>query len=82
MRCFARLTELRMLNECHSSRKSLPSDGIEPTKLYCTNRNVDDENRKRLAAIQSPAVAYRSSDRVKDRVRGGVTREGKRLGES
>ena len=38
---------LRILNECHTSKKKLPNDGIESTKLYCTNKNVDVENTKR-----------------------------------
>ena len=37
-------------------------DGILPTKLYCTNVNVDAENSSRLAALPGQAVTFRSTD--------------------
>ena len=39
------------LDACHVRCKPPPSDNIVPTKLYCTNRNVDDENLRRLKAL-------------------------------
>ena len=57
--------DLRLLNECHVSRKSIPVDGIEPTKLYCTNRNVDAENGSRLAALRGIPKAYQAKDKVR-----------------
>lgn len=29
------------LRQCHTSIKPLPKDGILPTRLYCTNADVD-----------------------------------------
>ena len=34
---------IEVLAACHVSRKAAVSDGILPTKLYCTNANVDAE---------------------------------------
>ena len=39
------------LTDCHTSVKGVPMDGILPTKLYCTNSNVDEENLLQLAAL-------------------------------
>ena len=33
-----------------------PKDGIEPTKLYCTNKDVNQENSKRLDSLPGRAV--------------------------
>ena len=44
--------QIKSLNECHKSNKiPFPNDGIQPTKLYCTNVDVNNENNKRLAAL-------------------------------
>mmetsp|Transcript_1684 Transcript_1684/g.2330 ORF Transcript_1684/g.2330 Transcript_1684/m.2330 type:complete len:259 (-) Transcript_1684:114-890(-) len=40
-----------VLAACHKSLKRVPNDGILPTKLYCTNANVDEENLMQLAAL-------------------------------
>ncbi|GMH80337.1 hypothetical protein TL16_g08506, partial [Triparma laevis f. inornata] len=58
---------LRLLNECHVSKKKLPNDGIEATKLYTTNANVDAENTKRLAQVKSPPMRFLAQDKVKKR---------------
>eukprot|EP01063_Lacrimia_lanifica_P030309 TRINITY_DN4802_c0_g1_i1.p1 TRINITY_DN4802_c0_g1~~TRINITY_DN4802_c0_g1_i1.p1 ORF type:complete len:372 (+),score=118.05 TRINITY_DN4802_c0_g1_i1:2-1117(+) len=39
------------LAACHVDVKPLPKDGVEPTSLYCKNKNVDAMNAKRLAAL-------------------------------
>jgi ATP-dependent DNA helicase PIF1 len=39
------------LASCHVAKKPLPRDGIAPTRLYCTNRDVDSENAAHLAAL-------------------------------
>jgi ATP-dependent DNA helicase PIF1 len=44
-------TTSRLLAQCHISVKPLPTDGIDPTKLYCTNANVDAENAAKLGAL-------------------------------
>ena len=53
------------LEACHVSRKSLPSDGIVPTKLYCTNKNVDEENNRKLAQLPTKEVVFRATDEYK-----------------
>ena len=40
-----------VLAACHVSIKQIPNDNILPTKLYCTNANVDEENMARLRAL-------------------------------
>jgi ATP-dependent DNA helicase PIF1 len=54
-----------MLEECHISRKALPTDGILPTKLHCTNRNVDEENDSKLRELPGIATAFMSTDDFK-----------------
>ena len=44
------------LRSCHVSSKPLPKDGIMPTKLYCTNANVDGENARQLDRLRGPVV--------------------------
>jgi len=53
------------LEACHVSRKALPSDGIVPTKLYCTNKNVDEENNRKLAQLPTKEVVFRATDEYK-----------------
>jgi len=52
----------RALEACHVSRKGLPADGIVPTKLYCTNRNVDEENNRNLAHLPAKERVFPSDD--------------------
>ena len=82
------LTFIKMLNElrvgvcspatlaalacCRSDRKPKPLDGILPTKLYCTNVNVDVENTKRLAALPGVFSVFNAADQVKG---GGDSRQ-------
>jgi ATP-dependent DNA helicase PIF1 len=47
---------MKMLDDCVVSKKKEPTDGIIPTKLYCINKDVDEENKNRLAAIDSDEV--------------------------
>ncbi|KAL7513973.1 hypothetical protein ACHAXN_012495 [Cyclotella atomus] len=44
------------------SLENQPADGIVPTKLYCTNRNVDAENDRNLAALKGREMVYTASD--------------------
>jgi ATP-dependent DNA helicase PIF1 len=62
---------LAALAQTHVSRKALPTDGILPTKLSCTNANVDAENTARLAVLQAPCVRFSASDSTKARSNGG-----------
>mmetsp|Transcript_93271 Transcript_93271/g.263693 ORF Transcript_93271/g.263693 Transcript_93271/m.263693 type:complete len:679 (+) Transcript_93271:60-2096(+) len=68
---FARvLTEVRrgvvspeaeaLLASCSTDVKPTPDDGIVPTKLYCTNKNVDAENAKQLARLPGQEVLFRA----------------------
>ena len=54
----------QLLHRCHLSRKPMPNDDILPTKLYCTNRNVDYENHTRLRDIQSKSHFFTCTDNV------------------
>jgi len=51
----------KKLSACSSSSKPVPKDGIAPTRLYCTNRDVDAENNARLAEL--PGVLEESKAR-------------------
>lgn len=62
------------LEECHISRKALPVDGILPTKLYCTNRNVDEENDSKLRELPGNATTFTSIDDFKGVYDGDVKR--------
>lgn len=42
------LQSLGILNNCLISKKAIPTDGIIPTVLYCTNKDVDKENADKL----------------------------------
>ena len=46
------------LARCHVSAKPLPSDGIAPTRLYCTNKDVDSENAAHLGALPGAAQVF------------------------
>ena len=56
----------RSLAACHVGAKPRPSaadgDCIVPTKLYCTNRRVDEENSTRLADLEGRALVYEALD--------------------
>ncbi len=52
---------------CHVDRKPAPSDGILPTKLYCTNHNVDDENSIQLAKLDGDTTTLVALDTFKGR---------------
>lgn len=47
---------LQELEKCVVGRKPLPNDGIVPTKLYCTNKDVDRENQQRLADLKEDDI--------------------------
>ena len=53
------------LEACHVSTKALPKDGIVPTKLYCTNKNVDEENNRKLAQLPGKEVLFSATDDYK-----------------
>jgi len=52
----------QQLQKCHRNHKPLPVDGIQPTRLYPTNKDVDKENLKELQLL--PGITYTS--RAKD----------------
>ena len=45
--------------------KAKPTDGILPTRLYCTNRDVDRENELCLSRLGGDAVTFRCRDTFK-----------------
>ena len=53
---------LSSINSCCITCKPLPDDGILPTKLYCVNADVDDENRLRLAALPTEEYIIEAID--------------------
>ena len=54
------------LTDCHVDRKPTPTDGIPPTRLYCTNRDVDSENAARLAELPGDSRVFASNDTPKE----------------
>jgi ATP-dependent DNA helicase PIF1 len=56
---------------CHVKNKPFPSDGIIPTKLFCTNKNVDSENQERLDKLVTEAVLFPSMDELEVPMLGG-----------
>ena len=55
----------KLLATCHASIKKGSTDGIVPTKLYCTNKNVDTDNRRHLEQLPGTSRSYPSTDRFK-----------------
>jgi ATP-dependent DNA helicase PIF1 len=53
---------LRTVAGCNINRKPQPSDGILPTRLYCTNRDVDAENETRLRQLDGDERSFSAKD--------------------
>ena len=53
------------LDRCNVRVKPPPSDGICPTKLYSTNRNVDEENLARLGDLPGQLHTFTAADEFK-----------------
>ena len=53
------------LAACHIGTKPQPRDGIVPTKLYCTNKDVDAENAQRLAELSGRSFLFPAHDTYK-----------------
>jgi len=49
-------------SRCHTRFKPLPQDNIIPTKLYCTNRDVEKENDARLAQLSGEESIFIGDD--------------------
>lgn len=99
VRQFGDLAFVRLLNEvrlggfsqdiaeacsrCHTSIKPAPQDGILPTKLYCTNRDVEKENDSRLGMLSGQICTLAAYDSFYNRTNGGAvpSDEKKRLTE-
>jgi len=56
---------LATLRSCHELVKPRPTDGIEPTKLYCKNDSVDKENIDRLSHLPGAEYTFSSIDEWK-----------------
>lgn len=52
----------QICNQCSVSVKPVPQDFILPTKLYCTNRDVDKENESRLSTLSGEQVTFTAQD--------------------
>lgn len=55
---------LSELNACSVLMKPVPTDGIQPTKLYCVNIDVDKENAARLKELPGEEEEFEAQDRV------------------
>jgi len=53
------------LAACHVLAKAVPRDGIIPTKLYCCNRSVDEENAAHLARLSGEEHCLQAIDAFK-----------------
>mmetsp|Transcript_18815 Transcript_18815/g.33085 ORF Transcript_18815/g.33085 Transcript_18815/m.33085 type:complete len:339 (+) Transcript_18815:135-1151(+) len=53
------------LEACHISKKPVPKDGIVPTKLYCTNKNVDEENNRKLTQLPGNVRLFQADNKFK-----------------
>mgnify|MGYP006089928349 FL=1 len=53
-----------LFQSCHVNRKAFPSDGIIPTKLFCTNKDVDAENLRRLAQLNVDSFLFTGYDEL------------------
>lgn len=51
------------LRACKVEQKPMPTDGIVPTKLYCLNKNVDEENQKELSKLKGAMHVLEAKDR-------------------
>ena len=52
----------KLLDLCLINKKSRPDDDIVPTKLYCTNKDVDSENESRLDELSGEMVTVTATD--------------------
>ena len=73
----ASASALRMLADCHVSRKARPVDGICATRLFCKNSSVDEENEARLTALEGSARVYESHDLFKGMAQNNVAARAK-----
>jgi ATP-dependent DNA helicase PIF1 len=53
---------IELLNSCVVTNKPRPQDGIIPTKLYCTNVDVNNENAAQLNTLETEEVIMESED--------------------
>ena len=53
-----------LFRACHINNKPFPKDGIIPTKLFCTNRDVDSENATRLQTLKTQAMLFSAYDEL------------------
>lgn len=67
---------------CSVGRKPPPQDNIVPTRLYCTNRDVDRENEMRLRNLPGEMMVFEATDTFSSRIdgpTGSTSTEKKRL---
>ena len=55
---------LAALAQCNTAQKPFLNDGVIPTRLYCTNAKVDDENRQRLESLPGKTIVLEAGGRI------------------
>jgi len=55
-----------------SGTRTLPDDGIVPTRIYTHNRNVDEENEARLAELEGNLIACTAVDEWREKMPTGT----------
>jgi len=55
-----------------SGTRTLPDDGIVPTRIYTHNRDVDEENEARLAELEGDLIACAAVDEWREKMPAGT----------
>lgn len=53
---------LKVLNQCVVGIKAKPTAGVVPTKIFCYNKDVDEENLKKLAELPGDVISAAAID--------------------
>ncbi|GMH65264.1 hypothetical protein TrRE_jg7594 [Triparma retinervis] len=70
-------SSLAALALCSVAKKPFHNDGVLPTRLYCTNAKVDDENRDRLEQLPGHSISFEAGDIFRAN-EGGTSAEGRK----
>jgi nucleoside-triphosphatase THEP1 len=55
--------DIQLLNQHYVKYRPMPTDDIVPTKIYCVNKDVDSENKKKLDALSGDLVTVSAWDK-------------------
>jgi hypothetical protein len=55
--------DIQLLNKHYVKYRPMPTDDIVPTKIYCVNKDVDSENKKKLDALSGDLVTVSAWDK-------------------